>query len=272
MAFTLSHMAAALPFYRCQRWMSFEAVLLGSMLPDLPYFLNSPISVSDESHGWAGLFSYCLPYGLVILILWYGLLKPAAIAVVQPWFPFLIARGRSHQHFSQWLKFGVTVVLGLLLGASTHLMWDGITHLDGFIARHVVVLQLPVNSGYFGTMPLARVLQYGTSLAGLGWVGWFIVTQMRNMAFHKTVLEDIPIIVLKKWHSLLIVILMCTGSLFWGLQAMLKWHSLWVTNTYLFLAKLLVGLLQGAASLFIIYALIYHILYWFCKQKQYSGR
>jgi hypothetical protein len=50
MAFTIAHMAAALPFYRSRKWLNFEALLIGTMLPDLPYFLNSDRAVWQQSH------------------------------------------------------------------------------------------------------------------------------------------------------------------------------------------------------------------------------
>ena len=151
---------------------------------------------------------------------------------------------------------------GLLLGSSTHLIWDGITHPDGFIAERIFWLQGSMRLGYLGDVSLARFLQYASSMMGLVYLGWFIKTQVKQVAWQKVAFGDIPIIVLKSWVSLLIITIMCAGSLFCAVQAMLKWHSLMFHNSYLFLAKVLVGLLQGAIGLFIIYALAYQLLYW----------
>lgn len=257
MAFTLSHMAAALPFYRWRKWISVEALLIGSILPDLPYFLNSSQVTSEESHSWLGLPSYCLPWGLGIFALWHWLLKPAAIALLQPL--LAITALVSPHEFQQWIKAGITIVLGLLLGSSTHLIWDGITHPDGFIAERIFWLQGSMRLGYLGDVSLARLLQYASSMMGLVYLAWFTKTQVKQVAWQKVAFGDIPIIVLKSWVSLLIITIMCAGSLFCAVQAMLKWHSLMFYNTYLFLAKVLVGLLQGAIGLFVIYALAYQL-------------
>lgn len=179
MAFTLAHMAAALPFYCWHKSISFEALLLGTMLPDFPYFLNGSQAVSEESHSWSGLLSYCLPWGLGIFALWYWLLKPAAIALLQPWLD-MNAVVPSHE-FQQFVKFGAMVILGLLLGASTYLIWDGITHPDGFVARHVIWLQLPINISNFDSMPLARFLQYESSFIGLSLLGWCAQAQVKKI-------------------------------------------------------------------------------------------
>lgn len=266
MAFTLSHMAAALPFYRWRKWISFEALLLGTMLPDLPYFLNSSQAISEQSHSWPGLLSYCLPWGLGIFALWHWLLKPAAIALLQPWLAITVLV--SPHEFQQWIKAGITIILGLLLGSSTHLIWDGITHPDGFIARHVIWLQLPINISNFDSMPLARFLQYASSLLALCYLGWFIQKHLQPVAGHKVLQNNMPIIIVKKWQSLLIICLVCAGSLFYGWHGVLKSQGMWAGNTYLFLARLLVSVLQGAAGVFILYAFAYQLLYRLRRSQQ----
>lgn len=281
MAFTLAHMAAALPFYRCQKWLNVEAVFIGTMLPDLPYFLNSAPIVAQHSHQWAGLWQYCLPWGLVVFTAWYWLLKPAAVALLQPWarvgclestnaqapevqYPFgLWFAARLKFYWNFWFK----VILGVLLGAITHLLWDGITHPDGFIAQHIGWLQQPVGLAVLNDMSLARLLQYVSSLMGLAYLGWFIHRRMPVAMNSLKLPTDRPLIVLKKWNSLFIVFLMCAISLFCGWQAMLKWHNLMIHNSYPFLAEVLVGLLQGGIGFFIFYAVSYQILYWVLKQK-----
>lgn len=231
------------------------------MLPDLPYFLNSSQAIAEQSHSWFGLLSYCLPWGLGICVLWQWLLKPAAIALLQLWLAITVLV--SPHEFQQWIKAGITIILGLLLGSSTHLIWDGITHPDGFIAEHIFWLQGSIRLGYISDVSLARLLQYASSMMGLVYLGWFIKNQTKQVAWQKVAFADIPIIALKLWVSLLIISIVCAGSLFCAVQAMLKWHSLMFHNSYLFLAKVLVGLLQGAIGLFIIYALAYQLLYWF---------
>ncbi len=278
MAFTLAHMAAALPFYRCQKWLNVEALFIGTMLPDLPYFLNSGVKVAQHSHQWIGLLEYCLPWGLAIFVLWYWLLKSALIALIQPWQRVQGLTGHNHHSmqealpqypFGLWFAaqlkfygmFWFKVVLGLLLGSITHLLWDGTTHPDGFIAIQLG-LQYPVTIAYLGDIPMARFLQYVTSifalilLIGFTWNRWQV-----NIAINKiqaaNVYKGETHLRFSKGQSGMILLLLCLCCLVWALYNALKWHKLLLNDNYLYLAKILVGGLQGVGAFLFLYALLY---------------
>lgn len=278
MAFTLAHVAAVLPFYRYGRCINFEALIIGSMLPDLPYVLSSNVALSQQSHQLLGLFTYCLPVGLLVFLLWYALLKQPALSLIQPCHPphGLIMQAVQHSDqasngsvkfspvkFSQAVVLLITVSLGLVLGASTHLVWDGITHPDGLIARQLDWLQQPLHLSQLGPIPVARLLQYATSVLGVLWVGLFARRQLLQPA---AITRPRPkaAIGLKRWHRLLIVALLGGCSLLTGLQAGIAAQNLWFGNHYLYMAKVMVGVLQGLLGAFVSYALLYQGLYWFC--------
>jgi hypothetical protein len=274
MAFTVAHMAAALPFYRSQKWLNFEALLIGTMLPDLPYFLNNDRSVWQQSHQWLGILTYCLPWGLFAFVLWHWLFKAAALALIQPWHTVqrvpsdYLNQGKVNPQFyfrfRQSGYFWLTVVLGLMLGASTHLLWDGITHPDGFIAQQVNWLQYPLDIVALGVMPVARLLQYVSSIFGLVLLALFAWRRLKA-SICKLSNSHAPSAVFTKLQSLLIVTLVGGCSLLYGLSAGFKWHRLISKDDYLFLAKVLVGLLQGAGGVFILYAVLYCLLSGFKK-------
>lgn len=278
MAFTLAHMAAALPFYRCQKWLNVEALFIGTMLPDLPYFLNSNPIVAQHSHQWIGLLTYCLPWGLAVFVLWYWLLKSALIALIQPWQRVQGLTGHNHHSmqealpqypFGLWFaalmqKYGIfwlKVVLGLLLGSITHLLWDGTTHPDGFIAIQLG-LQYPVTIAYLGDIPMARFLQYVTSIFALILLIGFTCSRWQvNIAINKiqaaNVYKGETHLLFSKGQSGMILLLLCLCCLVWALYNALKWHKLLLNDNYLYLAKILVGGLQGVGAFFFLYALLY---------------
>lgn len=288
MAFTVAHMAAALPFHKSRRWLCFEALLIGTMLPDLPYYLPYMLGggrqASQLAHQWPGLFSYCLPWGLLMLVLWFGLIRSAIIALIQPWHSELQSDAESpttrrfptgyasnigtfstlKPHLAFWLK----VALALLLGGATHLVWDGITHKDGFIAEQVGWLQSSINIWFVGKMNVARLLQYLSSLAGLGLLARFAYLKYKSQLAgdyidtqKKSILE-LPAGSLKltKSHSFLIIGIICFITFLCGVLAVIRWDHLLAYNKYLFAARILVGSLQCLGGLILGYAMIYQLM------------
>lgn len=277
MAFTIAHMAAALPFYRRQKWFHFEALLIGTILPDLPYILNDDRAVAQQSHQWLGLLTYCLPWGLFAFVLWHWLFKAAAVALIQPWHSVQrvasddLNQGKVNpQFYFRFRPFGyfwLTVVLGLTLGASTHLLWDGITHPDGFIAQKINWLQYPLEIVGLGEMPVARLLQYVSSIIGLIVLTIFAWHRFKSLTC-KTSSSDTPYMVFSQWQSLLIIMLVTLCSLYYGLYAAVQWQSL-IPSYYYFMAKVLVGLMQGAGGAFMLYAVLYCLLSRFKKIERH---
>lgn len=289
MAFTLAHMSAALPFYQKSRWFNFDALLIGTIMPDLPYYLplllGGGSQFAIESHGWLGLISYCVPRGLALFILWYWWLKPALNAIIQPWLslPFLQQPGdgkhsltdRRSQSFqsSSSLKarmtFGVAVILSLFIGSITHLIWDGITHPDGFIALQVSWLQYSLNLPYVGMTVMARVLQYLTSIIGLTWLAIFSWQQARIAHEQSSEPSDLssiggqqsyqPLLFNKK-QSLLILALVGAIPVIWGLSTMLEMSQMFVSNNYVFFVVLLLGFFKRLGFTFLIFTMAYHLL------------
>src|SRR3982751_4122954 len=77
MPFTASHPAAVLPLIRLG--LPPSALVIGSMGPDLPYFL--PVGRGLETHTLVGLFTVDPLLGAVCLALWWALIGPLAAAV-----------------------------------------------------------------------------------------------------------------------------------------------------------------------------------------------
>src|ERR1039458_6493774 len=76
MAFPLAHPAAVLPLRRyCPIWLSFPALVIGSLSPDAGYCLGDlgGLDWGTFSHGLLGSVAFCLPVGIVMLALFYGL-------------------------------------------------------------------------------------------------------------------------------------------------------------------------------------------------------
>src|ERR1700677_3677984 len=75
MPFTLTHIAAILPAAAAApRALPFSALVIGSMIPDLPLFIALPVSYAT-THSIAGLFVACLPVGLACFLIFQNVMK-----------------------------------------------------------------------------------------------------------------------------------------------------------------------------------------------------
>jgi hypothetical protein len=171
MPFTISHVAAVLPFARLlRRGRVLSAVVIGSMVPDFGWFLPWRPE-RFETHSAVALLTWSLPVGLASYWAFQYLLKTPLREVLPNG-----AYGRSLAYaeiadvvsLKQWLL----AAAGILMGAVTHLVWDAFTHEGSRGVRMVPA----IDEWWFtiGGRALAgpRVLQDGSSLLGLAVVAW----------------------------------------------------------------------------------------------------
>lgn len=74
MAFTIAHTVCVIPFYK-KRWFSIAAITLGSLAPDLAYFVLFQRS-SDLSTKFPGFFWFTLPVSLLLWWTWVHIIAP----------------------------------------------------------------------------------------------------------------------------------------------------------------------------------------------------
>src|SRR5512142_2539638 len=170
MPFTLSHPAAAAPFWPLVRrnYVPLCALAIGTVSPDFEYLLR----LRTEwrwSHTPVGVFDFCLPVGLAALALWVYLLRsPTRRLLALPTAP-LDTRPRW------WLGGAVAIVLG----ATTHIVWDGFTHGMDWAVTIAPGLLHRVRVGGLA-IPVFSLLQHAsTVLGGLIVLGW-LVREMRR--------------------------------------------------------------------------------------------
>lgn len=159
MPFTLSHMVLAPPIAACSgRHLPLAALAIGCMCPDL-YRLFTRADF-DFSHQWSSVYSFNLAIGLFFSILWYGLYRPFIYRLLQLEHPLQL------HHTRAWLFFILGSCIAIMLGTATHIIWDGLTHVDfrsfifeAFLSSHV---QLGSHS-----YPIHRILQIACSVLSL---------------------------------------------------------------------------------------------------------
>nr|WP_027016639.1 DUF4184 family protein [Comamonas composti] len=170
MPFTAAHPALILPLLgRFRVPCANSALIVGAMAPDFEYFLRlSPLATMG--HSLMGLFVFCLPLGLLVLAL-YQLLIKRPLALLMPKWVF-VRLGPVMQ--PQRLKACDAPVLAVLvlLGAASHLLWDGLTHGGGWAQQLWPIWGQVLFTLRGIDVPLFKLLQHVSSLVGLAALAW----------------------------------------------------------------------------------------------------
>ncbi|MBX9686490.1 MAG: DUF4184 family protein [Candidatus Obscuribacterales bacterium] len=177
MPFTFSHPAAVLPLRKyCPRYLNLVALMAGSIAPDLGYYLHN-WHWSISGHSFLGSLSFDLPAGLMIVALFYLSIRPIARLLAHPHrealssaFPVLSLPG---------LKSISIATVSVLLGAWTHIIWDGFTHANGWCVRQFSAMTPTLFSISDYRITLWHLLQHGSTIFGL-----IVLAQAYNRYVH----------------------------------------------------------------------------------------
>ena len=175
MPFTLlAHQAPVLPLKRWwPRLLSTAGLVVGSMAPDLEYFLRgTPVPI--VGHSIVGQFTFCLPLTLAVVLLFERFmaaplgehlpdLGPIALRDVG----LLAANRPTPRHLA-------IVAASALIGSLSHIFLDGFTHKHGFaVAWWPALRRTAVVAGH--AYPIYGLLQRGLSVIFAAVSVWFLV-------------------------------------------------------------------------------------------------
>lgn len=177
MPYPIAHPAAVLPLLGPMgRWAVPSALVIGSIVPDLWYFV--PVPAREVSHSAAGLVLFCLPVGLLLYVVFHLLLKQPLTALLPH-----SAAGRLAPFTAQRLpaRPWLAVLLCLLVGSATHLAWDAFTHEEGAIVQAFPALQAQLFA--IGAYPVRvfQLLQHASTLLGTAFVGGWVWQRLRRL-------------------------------------------------------------------------------------------
>lgn len=164
MPFTLSHAVLAPPIsYLTGNRLPVAALAIGSMVPDL-YRLFTHKN-SNITHLWSSLIHPDLWIGLIFCAVWYLIYRPVIYRFIGIQHDLNI-----HNLFSAF-KFICAMCIAVMIGTATHIIWDGLTHLDfrTFAFYDILSQQYQILGR---TYPLHRILQIGTSALALPFILW----------------------------------------------------------------------------------------------------
>ena len=237
MPFTLAHPAAVLPL-RGVRHLRMAPLIVGAVVPDLPYFLPGGIArYVPLTHAFVHSFTVNLALGYALL---------ASLVVLQrPLTALLSARARALclralSPFRRPIEWAFAAP-AILLGVWSHLLWDSFTHKEGWMVHRVEVLSAPVVIGpYDGTV--FHALQYLSSVLGLcALVLWY--GRLPSPAL--TLSPDAP----RSASGPVLLLVMAAALLIGGVQGME--HFVHVHDVYRTLAILLTHTLAWFAALYL---------------------
>jgi hypothetical protein len=149
--------------------MPMAALVLGSMVPDVPVFMGWTRAYR-VSHSLTGLFTVDLAGALVLLLGWNVFVRDALVDLAPEEVRARLAT-RHRLSRRQWLLAPAAVVLGSL----THLAWDAFTHPERWGVLHVAVLREDL-----GPLPGFKWAQYASGVIGLGVVLWAVLADLRS--------------------------------------------------------------------------------------------
>ncbi len=161
MPFTFSHPAIVLPFNSiAKKYVSLTALIVGSITPDFEYFLRMKIQ-SIYSHTVWGNIWFNIPLGLIICFLFHNIIKKPFIDNS----PLFVQQRLIFLRNSDWNNYAkkhfLVVVLSLIIGGYSHILWDSFTHATGIFVHY-----LGLNQYIFYHIAFYKILQHFSSFIG----------------------------------------------------------------------------------------------------------
>lgn len=141
------------------------------MVPDFEYFIRmKPYSI--YSHTLAGLFWFDVPLGLFLLFIYNKLIRGNFIDNLPA------ALNRSFSAYKsvkttddKWVRL-LMVLICLFTGASSHLLWDAFTHVNGYFVTGSLLADTLNIIGH--KIPIFKILQHSSTLAGFLVMGYAV--------------------------------------------------------------------------------------------------
>lgn len=172
MPFTLAHLVVASPISKLSRnHLPIAALAIGSITPDALRIF--PWAFAESSHQWSSIFHLHSLVGIFFCLLWYGIYRPT----LYRWFS--IQDELNLKNTRQYLYFFTLSYIGLIIGNATHLLWDGLTHLDSrtLIQFNWMKIKVPFFQNHY---PIHFILQILCSLLPLPFIYCYLLRYLRK--------------------------------------------------------------------------------------------
>lgn len=185
MPFTFAHPAIILPLKQYfPRKFSLTGLVSGSLIPDFEYFLTMNLQ-SHFSHTLAGIVYFGLPLALLLSLIFHHIIRDTLIQNLPTVFK---CRLKPFLGLNWWYDFTqnkTIVIVSILIGALSHLLWDGFTHENGICVQQISFLQnhftlFGVSVFYY------KILQHLSTLIGFSVLFLFLLNLPKYRLFLTT--------------------------------------------------------------------------------------
>ena len=165
MPFTFSHPALILPLnYLPKKWFSMTGLIIGSLTPDFEYFIRMKIK-SNYSHTILGILYFDLPLGILLSFIFHNIVKNDLFQNLPNQLKSRFLNIEMLEWNNYFSKNWIVVIVSIIIGTISHLMWDSFTHEGGYVVSHVSFLSNSVD--LFGKeIKYLKILQHTSTLFG----------------------------------------------------------------------------------------------------------
>jgi hypothetical protein len=164
MPFTPAHIVAVLPLRNSR--LVWSALIVGAIAPDFEYFLRL---APDDGYGHtlAGSLLLTLPLAILALWLFHAIVKKPLIELFPDAAQRRLTKYAGEFCFGGLARFTL-IVISIMVGMLTHLLWDSFTHPNTWLHRSWPLLRQRISVPLVGATPIYKLLQHGSTVLGLG--------------------------------------------------------------------------------------------------------
>jgi hypothetical protein len=155
-----------------------SALIIGSMIPDLAYFV--PWSrAGHSSHSAAGLLMYCLPWGLLAAALFEWVVREPLAFLLPAAMRSRLGRPTAVTARS-WPVTILAMAGAVIIGSALHMQWDALANRRGVLLDGVswARMDLATIGGYRVTA--SRLIDHAGTLVGGAAIAWTLARWMRS--------------------------------------------------------------------------------------------
>ena len=139
-------------------------LIIGSVAPDFEKFMRMR-AYDNYSHTWESIFYFNLPLSILLSFLFHMLVRNTLIDNLPAFLQERLVKYKSFDWPTHFKNYYLIIILSILAGALSHILWDAFTHNDGRFVKWMPFLKDVLYMGSF-KMTVYDFLQMLTSFIG----------------------------------------------------------------------------------------------------------